>query len=368
MKNVKHVCFTSHDEVLFRDSKDVGAFVNLLALSSWKSDVSILADCEMSNHVHLVVMADNDNVSDFVRQLRCKYSWYFHARYDRPRFNRFGERSYFQLDVFGLNHIQSALSYVLRNPVHHGIATTPFAYPFSSANDLFPTDMGRMDHPHFGNVRECSFVRSTKSGDRIREKSRTVLLGSNEFWSTNCIVGRIGFVNENADCLCKDKLITSRQTMSALLPRNSEWPDEWVMSEDGIFLRTSFEELKQTEAFFVTPGAFHFNMSRKSDEKWLEEQKEDQNGKPPVQLSDIEPFADGQTVQEYLTNEKPFVRRCRNTDFDLCCVIDKCIVPQYNCTSVYQLTDVQKKEIQTMLVRDMKADARQTARCLALCP
>ena len=38
MKESYHICFTSHDEVMFRDEEDHGMFVNLLALRAYAED------------------------------------------------------------------------------------------------------------------------------------------------------------------------------------------------------------------------------------------------------------------------------------------------------------------------------------------
>ena len=54
-----HCCFTSHQEVMFRCPQDVGFFLNLLALTSWKYGVDIFADTEMSNHVHLLLFSSD---------------------------------------------------------------------------------------------------------------------------------------------------------------------------------------------------------------------------------------------------------------------------------------------------------------------
>lgn len=59
MKQMIHCCFTSHEEVLFRSPDDVGAFLNILALCSWKYGVDIFADTEMSNHVHLLLFSSD---------------------------------------------------------------------------------------------------------------------------------------------------------------------------------------------------------------------------------------------------------------------------------------------------------------------
>ena len=111
MKKMIHCCFTSHQEVMFRCPDDVGAFINLLALTSWKYGVDIFADTEMSNHVHLLLFsADSNQLSDFICSLRKRYAWYFNQKYSRPKGERLGEKYFFSLVVEGNYHMISACS------------------------------------------------------------------------------------------------------------------------------------------------------------------------------------------------------------------------------------------------------------------
>lgn len=241
-----------------RDPQDVGAMINLLALNTRKHNITILADCEMSTHVHLIVIGTDENASAFVKDVRRQYTRYVDLKYGRPKYMRFGEKGFFKLDVFGNNHIQSALSYVLRNPLHHGITGTPFAYPFSSINDIFPVEMGKFDRPHLSNEKEMKVSKKRSGGWRIVEHRKTKIIGGD--------------------------FLESRKSIASFLPRDTQWPDEWLMSKDGVFPRVCFEDLKQTEMLFVTPSAFQFCMFRKSDENWLLEQNEDSNGLSPIDL------------------------------------------------------------------------------------
>lgn len=154
MKQMIHCCFTSHEEVMFRSPDDVGAFLNILALCSWKYGVDIFADTEMSNHVHLllfssekkenrlsygiagktvhkngfntqggILYSDSNQLSDFVSSLRRRYTWFFVQKYLRNE-GRMGQKYYFSLVIEGNYHMISACSYVLRNGLHHGVAGT----------------------------------------------------------------------------------------------------------------------------------------------------------------------------------------------------------------------------------------------------
>lgn len=339
MNVVKHLCFTSHHEVMMRDPQDVGTMINFLALNSWKHKIQILADCEMSTHVHLVVLGADCNASVFIKDVRRQYTRYMDAKYGRPIRSRFGEKGYFALDVFGNSHIQSALSYVLRNPMHHGVTGTPFAYRYSSVNDIFPVDMGKLDQPRLASVNQIE-LRARRNGTlRVSERRQTQLVGS--------------------------EMIDSRLEIAGYLPRDSQWPDEWKMSKDGVFLRPCFEELQMTERQFVSPASYQFNMLRKTDENWLEEQTQDGNGKPPVTLSDIEPFSNGEMIEQYKRNERASTfRKSGLNDFEICHLVDHDAVPALKCHSVYELTDSQKNAIRRMLTNELHVHDVQAARCV----
>lgn len=341
MKTIKHLCFTSHQEVMMRDPQDVGTMLNYIALNSWKHKITILADCEMSTHVHLIVMGSDSDASDFIKDVRRQYTRYIDLKYERPKYMRFGEKGYFKLDVFGNNHIQSALSYVLRNPLHHGVTGTPFAYPYSSINDIFPVEMGKWERPHMINDKTIA-INKRKNGTWYKSE-----------YSTTRITGHF---------------LESRQKMKSFLPRDTEWPDEWKMSKEGVFSRLSFEDLKQTELLFVTPGGFQYCMFRKSDENWLIEQEQDSNGQPPIDLSRIEPFSNEHMVNTFKANEKAGTFKSnRLCDFDVCHIVDSNIVKAFGQNSVYALSENQKQETIRLLMTELHIPQHQALRCVPLC-
>ena len=53
MKESYSICFTSHDEVMFRDEEDHGTFINVMAIEAYRTGSEILCDAEMSNHTHI---------------------------------------------------------------------------------------------------------------------------------------------------------------------------------------------------------------------------------------------------------------------------------------------------------------------------
>ena len=122
MKESYHICFTSHDEVMFRDEEDHGMFINLMALRGFAEKAELLADAEMSTHAHLNIFSSDP--MRFASNLRLSYTRYFSRKYSRA--GRLGQKYTFLLKVLGHVHQMVLLNYILRNGLHHCAAATAF--------------------------------------------------------------------------------------------------------------------------------------------------------------------------------------------------------------------------------------------------
>ena len=304
MKETYHICFTSHDEVMFRDEEDHGMFVNLMALRGYSSQTEILSDAEMSTHVHIGVFSNQPQ--EYAGALRMSYTKYFNRKYDRQ--GRFGEKYTFQLKVRGLVHSMVMTSYILRNGLHHGAAATAFGYPYCSVRDLFTEDIG---------------------------------------------------------LLTDTPVSMSRSDIARLLPRHAEFPDQYQMNAQGVFVRSSFMELRQAERYYGSPRNYLYQMNRLTDESWHQDQLRDNTG-APLTIGDIE-RADDRTVAQMLINEtgRQF-RRDRMQDMDVCRLIDKDLLSSYGVNSVYQLTDTQKHRLARLLFNEFHLPEHQIRRCLVM--
>lgn len=302
MKESFHICFTSHDEVMFRDEDDHGMFVNLMALRAFSNEVEVLADAEMSTHVHADVFTNCPDI--FAGQLRMSYTKYFNHKYDRK--GRFGQKYTFTLRIEGFYHQMVALNYILRNGLHHGAASTAFGYPYCSIRDMFAQDI--------------------------------------------CIG-----INQGA--------IRTREDIASYLPRYSEFPDNWMMNEHGVFTRQSFMELRRAEQYYGSPRNYLYQMNRLTDETWKQEQLRDNTGSP-ITIGDIEQ-ADADSVSRMLNNEhgRNF-SRTRMQDMDVCRLIDKELLPARGVPSVYLLTSSQKQSIARQLSYEWRLPNHQIRRCL----
>lgn len=304
MKESYHICFTSHQEVLFRDHEDHNMMINLMALRAFASDTEIVVDAEMSTHVHLNVFTGRP--LGFVRALRMSYTKYFNHKYGRK--GQLGERYTFLLKVDGFNHQMVLQNYILRNGLHHGASATALGYKYCAARDLFAEDIG----------------------------------------------------------LTSDIPVSlSRRDIASYLPRHSEFPDHYRMNAEGVFVRSSFMEIRRAEQFYVTPRNYLFQMNRLSDEDWIREQEKDHTG-APITLRVVEQ-ADDKTVAQLLVNERGRIfSRSRLQDMDVCRLIDNDILPGYGVRSIYLLSDTQKHRIAAQLQNEFCLPEAQIKRCLAL--
>lgn len=308
MKVLIHNCVTCHREVLVRNREDLRNIVNYLALCSFATGVEIWVDAVMSTHIHIILFGEKSRIIDFDRLLKMRITKYHRCKYHTrgPLF----DAGVFAISLTGHAHSLTAISYVLRNGLHHGVSATPFGYEGCSANYLFRRDLGKPE----------------PSG-----------------------------------------LITDRKEIAARLPRRAEFPDSFVMEKSGIFLRDSFEELKRVELAYRTPRSFLYQMNRLSSEEWEREQLADEVDLAPVTLWQMEPQATADNVSSWLSNEKGFgFRYDKPTDMSVCEIIDNTLLLQYSARSVYELAPAQSNQIANYLFRQLHIPKDQILRCLAM--
>ncbi len=287
---------------MFRDLEDYTRGFNCFALALYRSNSTGLVESFMSNHFHLMIQTEDPK--EFMYNMRQPYSKYFNRKYCRN--GRLGEKHHFQLEISGLHHHLAAMSYTLRNALHHGVSPIPYAYPHSSVNSIFRKEMGK-----------------TSDERLIPQKSYYRYIG-----------------------------------------RRAEYPSSYKMNKNGLFLRESVLDIAQVENMFVTPRSFDYYMGRKSSEDWQKEQSKDNLQIPPVRLEDIEVGARMQTLEAMMINENGKGNYRKISDIDLCIEIDQFILPEFGKGSVYLLSDQEKRKIAELLYRKYLIKETQIRRCL----
>ena len=302
MKKTYHLCLSAGDEIMFRDLEDYNRGFNCFAVALYKTNSTGLVESFMSTHMHLLVQTDSPK--DFMMCFRMLYTMYFNKKYGRS--GKLGEHLHFTMEVVGYHHMLAAMSYILRNALHHGVAPIPYAYPHCSANAIFMREMGKRPEENL-----------------LPQKSYYKHLG-----------------------------------------RTAEYPDSYKMSSSGIFLRESVLDIPQVENLFVSPRMFNFYMSRKSSEEWEAEQSKDQNSSPLINIQSIERGVNTDSIDKLLLFENGKADYRKLSDQDLCTEIDRKILPKYGKRSVYQLSSEEKTLIANHLYKTLHLNAAQIRRCL----
>ena len=311
MLKTYHLCFTSHKEVMYRNDEDMKRAFNCLCSALYRTESRCLAENDLPNHHHGCY--ETECPGELVQIRRQSYTHYFNEKYGRK--GPLGDKGYFSIEIQGLRHKLTAISYTLRNSVHHGFTSTPFEWPYCSANSYFRKELGKLYVP--------------------------------------------------------DILLTPAQIEDAL-PRRAQFDSKWQMGIEGVFLRESIIETSVVENMYATPKAFNYYLSRLSGDDWCKEQEVDENGMPPITLESFEALvlqreaSRAQSVAEMLRNEKARSAMLRLNDLQLCEIVDNQYVPQYQAQSVYQLSTREKNSIASEIYRRRLAGEAQIRRCLVL--
>ena len=303
MRKPYHICMSGGDELICRSEEDYFRLFNCIALAAYETDSVLLADAEMSSHVHLCVRTESPDV--FMSRAWLMYTRYFNKRYKRH--GRLGEEEPFVLELDGLYHILAAICYILRNPLHHGVSSTPFGYPFSSANAYFRKELGK--------------------------------------WL--------------------DEEPLPKKSYYRCLPRLSSYPEGYRMSGSGVYVRESVIDVAEVERMFVTPRSFLYCMNRLSSEEWTAEQEKDMSSRPSVTLEVIEGGVGLHTLDKMLLNENGRMNYKAMSDIGLCAIIDKQLVPAIGKTSVYEMTAREVSDALRYLRQTCHVNESQARRCLA---
>ncbi len=135
---IYHLCNLS-PKVLFRNEEDYLVAICRLAACAFETGAEVWAYSFMSTHFHLIVRTAE--ISAFVRLFRINMSRWHNHKYNASIRVNIGVR---QLADEGA--VRIATNYVLKNPIHHGLAEVAFQYPYSSAHVYFKEKIGRSQY------------------------------------------------------------------------------------------------------------------------------------------------------------------------------------------------------------------------------
>ena len=116
---------------LFHDSQDFFNFKNLLIEYKSKDSISIYHYCVMTNHVHLLMRADDLNdLSQFSHFIQRRYAYYYCSRYHWT--GGIFQRGFRSFAIDREEYLLECGRYIERNPLKAGIVDKPEDYEYSS--------------------------------------------------------------------------------------------------------------------------------------------------------------------------------------------------------------------------------------------
>lgn len=120
-------------QIIFEDEKDYNRYLRKLRESKEQYQVSVVAYCLMSNHVHLLLHSEDiAAISRMMRVLGASYASFYNIKYDHTG-HVFQDR-YLSNPIKDEEHLLTCIRYIHNNPVRAGIDTREH-YKWSSYQD-----------------------------------------------------------------------------------------------------------------------------------------------------------------------------------------------------------------------------------------
>jgi len=117
---------------LFLSDADRLKFIDTLQKTREKYNFAVYAYCLMSNHVHLLIDDNGNDVSAIIKSINISYAQYFNRIYRRCG-HLFQDRFRSEL-INDDGYLLEVSRYIHNNPVKAGIVREPSDYPWSSFN------------------------------------------------------------------------------------------------------------------------------------------------------------------------------------------------------------------------------------------
>lgn len=208
------------DRLLFKDAEDFRVGMNYVAVQVHKKQVAVLVFILMSNHLHFILYCTREDAEWFMNDLKKEYSKYLRNKYGSREHLR-GNGVDIRLIPLENEALERAMAYVQMNCVAANICGSPGDYPWGTGNCFFQVPMvGKPDSPR-GTAEPGS---RPLAGIKDRERYR-------------------------------------------LLHSKADLPGEWLMSESGYILPSSYVRKDLVENAFRSPKRMNYFLQSSSKAK-----------------------------------------------------------------------------------------------------
>jgi REP element-mobilizing transposase RayT len=130
---------------IFHERDDFHRYLETVKKISLESGVSVLGYCLMTNHVHLLLRENDDDISVFMKRLGVSYAYWYNWKYERVGHvfqDRFKSECV-EDDVYLLTVIR----YIHLNPIKASIVNKPEEYEWSSCAAYYKADRNSITFP-----------------------------------------------------------------------------------------------------------------------------------------------------------------------------------------------------------------------------
>jgi putative transposase len=123
-------------ERIFHDDEDYSLFINVLAASTRKFPIRLLAYCAMPNHWHLVLWPSAANVVPaYMHWLTSTHVRHYHRIHGLTGTGHLYQGRYLNVPVQTDRHVLTVLRYVEANPLRAGMVAEAQAWRWSSLSE-----------------------------------------------------------------------------------------------------------------------------------------------------------------------------------------------------------------------------------------
>lgn len=122
----------NHQQI-FEDEEDNLKFLQILEEYKSICNYKIYAYCLMSNHLHLLIKEEDEEIHQIIKRIAGKYVYWYNTKYDRSG-HLFQDR-FKSEPVEDDNYFLTVLRYIHQNPLQAGIAKKIDKYPYCSYNE-----------------------------------------------------------------------------------------------------------------------------------------------------------------------------------------------------------------------------------------
>lgn len=118
---VYHIILRGNDKQdIFYDEQDYKKFLKIVEMTKEKYQYKIYVYCLMTNHVHLVIYDEMNQISKIIQSMAISYSSYFSKKYDKE--GHLFQNRFLSKNVETQEYLCHLCRYIHQNPVKAGIS------------------------------------------------------------------------------------------------------------------------------------------------------------------------------------------------------------------------------------------------------